>query len=170
MKSFIVYYSHIGQNFVDGKIKNLEKGNTAVVAQIIKDCTGGELYQIEPLKDYPFDYKDCCDVAAQHKSLNVRPSLKGVLPDITPYDTIFIGYPCWWSTMPMPVYTFLEAMDFSGKKIIPFTTHEGSGFGTSLVDIRRECPKAQFGVALEVKGSEVNDCRQKVISWLNGQS
>ena len=122
----IAYYSRKGQNYWNGSIKNLAKGNTEVVAEMIQKTVGGDLFEIETVKEYPVDYTECTEVAKEELRVKARPELKKMPESIDAYDVIFLGYPCWWSDLPMAVYTFLENNDFNGKTIIPFCTSAGS--------------------------------------------
>lgn len=90
----------------------------------------------------------------------------GTIPSISDYDTIILGYPCWWGTMPQAVFTFLESADFSGKKILPFCTHEGSGMGRSETDIKKLCPTATVAKGLAINGSSCNSAESSVKKWL----
>ena len=152
-KTAVVYFSH--------------SGNTQKLAQIIAADTGADIYRILPVKAYP---EDCREVVSQAKAElenNSRPEIHMKLQDLGSYDNIFLGFPIWWHTMPMPVFTFLEKYDLSGKTIIPFATHEGSAFGRSLEDIRRAAPGARLLEGLEVRGSRVSASEKQVISWLH---
>lgn len=103
----IVYYSRKGQNYCSGSIRDLEKGNTEIVAEMISNLTGGDLFEIETVKEYPADYYACTDEANQELKSDARPELKAYPDSIDGYDTIFVGYPNWWGTMPMAMFTFL---------------------------------------------------------------
>ena len=136
-KILIAYYSRKGQNYWNGSIRNLVKGNTEVVAEMIQKAVGGDLFEIETVKEYPVDYTECTEVAKEELRAKARPELKAYPESMDEYDVIFLGYPCWWGTMPMGVYTFLEHFSFAGKKIVPFCTHEGSRMGGSVNQIKR---------------------------------
>lgn len=127
VKYLIAYFSRKGNNYVNGQIVNLTKGNTEVIAEMIQDKTNGDLFHIESVKTYPADYMEATEVAKKELHDNARPKLTNAISSAAPYDVIFLGYPNWWGTMPMPVCTFLESCDLSGKTIVPFCTHEGSG-------------------------------------------
>ena len=127
----IVYYSRKGENYWGGSVKNLSKGNTEIVAEFIRDAVGGDLFEIDTVKPYSTDYTTCTQEAQAELRANARPELKEYLDDLDSYDTIFVGYPNWWGTMPMAMFTFLEHYDLTGKQIIPFCTNEGSGMGTA---------------------------------------
>lgn len=99
--------------------------------------------------------------------MNARPELRGTLPDLSGYDTIVLGYPCWWGTMPQAVFTFLESADFSGKKILPFCTHEGSGMGRSESDIKKLCPAATVARGLAITGSSCASSEAAIKKWLS---
>lgn len=165
-KCLIAYYSRKGKNYVSGKIVNLPVGNTAVVARMIQELTKGDLFQIETVQPYPTDYTETTEVAQQEKRANARPALASQVENMDAYDVIFLGYPNWWGTMPMAVWTFLEAYDFSGKTLIPFCTHEGSRIGLSEQDIATLCPQAALLKGLAIYGSRVNAAQQEVANWL----
>ena len=159
MKTLIAYFSHTGENYSVGVI---EKGNTEIVAEYIKEFTNGNLFEIKPVKQYSKIYKECCDEAMDDYNSNARPELQEYLDSIEEYDTIYLGYPIWWGTMPMAVWTFLEHYDFTGKTIIPFSTHEGSGLGKSASDIKKLIPSADVKDGFEVQGSTVKSAKEKI--------
>ena len=165
-KILIAYYSRKGQNYVNGAIKNLSKGNTAIVAEMIQGFVGGELFEIDTVKDYPVDYTECTNVAKVEIQQKARPELKRYLTSIDAYDKIFLGYPIWWSIPPMAVSTFLERYDFSGKKIFPFATHEGSGLGGSVSYIKKICPTANVAAGLAIHGAAASQSSAQVTQWL----
>jgi len=124
-KVLVAYFSRTGEQYSVGDIK---KGNTAIVADIIAQKINGDLFEIKVAEDnYPNKYTPLIQFAKQEKQANARPEIVGEISNINEYDTIFIGYPNWWGDMPMPVYTFLDKYDLSGKKVYNFCTHEGSG-------------------------------------------
>jgi flavodoxin len=161
----IVYYSRKGENYWNGSIKNLSKGNTEIVAEMIADMTGSDLFKVEPQKTYPDDYYACIEEAKQELSSNARPELKQY-PSLDGYDTIFVGYPNWWGTMPMAMFTFLERYDLTGKRILPFCTNEGSGMGSSERDLKKVCKGSTVEPGLSIHGAEAADSRQKVEAWV----
>lgn len=168
-KSLIAYYSRAGNNYVDGRIMNLTVGNTAVIAQKIKGLTGGDLFEIKTVKEYPTDYMKTTEVSKVELRNNFRPELSEKVEDIGQYDIIYLGYPNWWSTMPMAVFTFLESYDFKGKTIVPFCTHEGSGLGKSENDIKRLCPESTVLSGIALRGSTVAKADEEVRNWLKNQ-
>ncbi|ADL51219.1 flavodoxin [Clostridium cellulovorans] len=163
----IAYYSRKGNNYVSGKIVDLPVGNTEVAANIIEEIIGGELFHIDTVQTYPKDYTETTNVAKRELNSNARPELADYLESIDAYDVIFLGYPNWWGTAPMAVFTFLEEHDFSGKTIIPFCTHEGSGFGHSEKDIAEACPNATILQGLAIHGTSVNFSKKDIANWLN---
>ena len=165
-KCLIAYFSRPGNNYVNGNIVNLPVGNTEVIAKMIQEMTGGDLFHIEAVNAYPEDYTETTDVAQEELRTNARPKLTRHLETMASYDVIFLGYPNWWGTMPMPVFTFLEEYDFSGKTIAPFCTHEGSGLGRSVSDIRKMCPKSTVLEGLAIRGGDVKNARGEVAGWL----
>ena len=165
--SLILYFSRAGNNYSSDGIKNIEIGNTEVIANYIKEFTDADMFKIEPLKEYPLDYMECTELAKEELNNNVRPELKEYLNDIDDYDIIYLGFPNWWNTLPMAVWTQLEKLDFEGKIIKPFVTHEGSGFGRSEKDIKKLCNGAEIRKGLSIQGSLVDDSKDKVKTWLN---
>ena len=154
-KVLIAYYSRRGENYVNGSIKNLKLGNTEVVAQKIKALLpDADVFQIDTTYEYSKSYMTCIEEAKQELHDNARPEVKNPLESIDQYDTIILGYPNWWGTMPMVVYTFLESYDFTGKTIIPFCTNEGSGMGSSVRFIKKLCPGANVEDGTPIHGAE----------------
>ncbi|MCR4435455.1 MAG: flavodoxin [Clostridiales bacterium] len=166
-KCLIAYFSRKGNNYVSGRIVDLPIGNTEVVAKMIQEMTGSDMFHIEAVKPYPKDYTETTKVAQDELRANARPELTNHTANMDSYDVIFLGYPNWWGTMPTPVFTFLEEYDFSGKTIVPFCTHEGSGLGHSEKDIAKLCPKATVLNGLAIHGSRVNAAKKDVTNWLN---
>lgn len=163
----VVYFSHKGENYSNGCIIELEKGNTATAAEMIASMTEADLFEIEAVTAYPFDYHSCTEVAKAELNADARPTLVHDI-DIQKYDVIFIGYPNWWSTMPMPVWTFLDQHDFTGKTVLPFCTHEGSGMGKSEADIKRLI-NADIRKGLAIRGSNVVQSLPAIQSWIDVQ-
>jgi flavodoxin len=118
-KYLIAYYSRKGSNYLDGNIVNLPIGNTEVITKKIKGFIGGDLYEINTVKPYPADYTETTVVAKNELRNNARPELTETVKNMYDYDAIYLGYPNWWGTFPMAVFTFLESYDFSGKTIVP---------------------------------------------------
>ena len=169
-KILIAYFSRADENYAVGYI---EKGNTAIIAEMIADETGGELFHIERAAPYPADYDECTDEAKQEQNDNARPALLED-KDISEYDVIFLGYPIWWGDMPMPVYTFLEGHDFSGKTIIPFSTHAGSGLSGTEKSIENVCAGSEILNGLSIRGEDAqnsqDEAKETVKEWLNSLS
>ena len=165
-KSLIAYFSRKGNNYVEGSILNLPIGNTEVIAKKIQKLTGSDIFQIRTVKSYPEDYTETTNVAREEQRENARPELIGILENIDSYEFIYVGYPNWYGTMPMAVFTFLESYDFSGKTIIPYCTHEGSGMGSSERDIKKLCPNANVLSGLAIQGGKVERADKDVANWL----
>ena len=166
-KILIAYYSRKGENYLNGNIVNLLVGNTEVAARMAQEITGGDLFEICTVKYYPIDYHETTEVAMVEKRMNARPELSTRVINMDQYDTIILGYPHWWGTFPMPVFTFLEEYDFTGKTILPFCTHEGSGLGGSERDIRKLCPDAKVLPGLAIRGGGVKGTGETIKSWLS---
>ena len=153
-KVLVAYYSH--------------SGNTREVARQIAGASGGELFEIIPATPYPSDYQTVVDQAKKEIAAGVRPALKSRVEDMSQYDVIFIGSPCWWATVAPPVATFLASYDLAGKTVVPFMTHEGSRMGRSEEDIRKLCAGATLLGGLPLRGGAVKDSRDVVRKWVQG--
>lgn len=164
-KVLIAYFSRKGNNYVNGNIVNLPVGNTETAAKMLQEITGGDLFEIQTVRAYSEDYRTCTEEAKQELRTGARPELTKLLLDISQYDTVYLGYPNWWGTMPMGVYTFLESYDFAGKVIRPFCTHEGSGMGHSEQDLKKLCPGARIEKGLAIHGGSVNNAREQLRQW-----
>lgn len=162
----IVFYSRADENYVGGVIKNLKVGNTEIVAGIIKDLTGADVFKIEQAVPYSKNYNECIEQARRDRNGDVRPELSALPENIEKYKTVYIGYPNYWSTMPMAVFTFLEKFDFSGKIIKPFCTHEGSGLGESVKDLARLCPNAHIERGLAIHGGSTAKSKKEIEKWI----
>ncbi len=170
MKNLIVYFSHKGQTYCHGVIKNLEKGNTKMAAEFIKEAVGGDFFEIEANKEYPEDHYACIDVARSELKNNARPELKEYPDSIDGYDNIFLGYPNWWGTMPMILFTFLERYDWKGKRIIPFCSNEGSGMGDSIRDMKSICIGAKVEEGLSILGYKTKESEEMIKDWAKTNS
>lgn len=165
MKSLVIYYSRRGQNYVRGKIENLNKGNAELIAEFIKDAVGADIFEVDTVKPYSTDYMTCTEEAKAELKEKKRPELKNYLDDIDSYDNIFLVAPNWWGVYPMAVYTQIERLDFSGKTVHYVVTHEGSGLGGVPKTIESSCKGAKIGESLAVQGGDVPNSREKVESW-----
>ena len=166
MKNLVIYYSRSGENYVNGKITDIAKGNTEYVAEFIRDNFGADLFKIETVKEYSKSYRECIREAQKELDNGERPQLKQYLNDISEYDNIFIAGPCWWGTYPMAVFSAIEGLDFNGKKVLPIMTHEGSGMGHSEADLKSHIKGAQFVKGLDIHGADASASEQTVINWV----
>lgn len=166
MKQLVVFYSRADENYFGGELRYLSTGNTEKIAKMVAEIRGADLFQIEQKMPYAADYNTCIEEAEKDLKENIRPELVSTLESIDGYDEIYIGFPNYWGTMPMAVFTFLEQFDWSGKTIHPFVTHEGSGFGKSMDDLEKVCRGAVFTKGLAISGSSVDHARAKVEGWV----
>ena len=164
-RNLVIYFSRKGKNYVNGDIVELEKGNTELVAEYIRDAVGADLFEIETIKEYPDDYMECTEVAKQEQRDNARPKLKAYLRDISEYDNIVIAGPCWWGTYPCAVFGQLEKLHFRGKHVFPVMTHEGSGEANSRRDLKKFCTGAKVEKTFAIQGSSVAGAEEKVAAW-----
>ena len=164
-KNLIIYYSRKGQNYCNGSIKDLAKGNTEIVAEFIQKAAGGDLFEVDTVRPYDADYYICIDEAQKELRANARPELKEYLESIEEYDNVFVCGPCWWGTFPMAIFTQLEKLDFSGKKVLAVMTHEGSGLGSCERDLKKLCPGATFGRGLAIHGADAAKSEKTVAAW-----
>lgn len=150
---------------VDGEVL----GNNEYVARIIQRETGGELFAIETVQEYPTTHDPLLEFAYNEKADNARPELAAQIENFDSYDVVFLGYPNWNADLPMPLYTFLEEYDFSGKTIIPFTTHGGSGFSRTIQTISELQPNATvISDGLSISRNQVLEAENDVAAWING--
>lgn len=170
MAALIVYFSRRGENYVSGQLKKLSVGNTEVAAEMIQQLTQAELFRLEPVQAYSDDYNDCIAEAQADQRRDARPELKRYPESLNNYETIYLGYPNYWGTMPMCVFTFLERFDFTGKTILPFCTHEGSGMGRSETDVKRLCPGATIKKGLALQGGSVQSAKADIEKWLKKEA
>ncbi|MDR2842085.1 MAG: flavodoxin [Spirochaetaceae bacterium] len=141
-------------------------GNTRAIAEQIQKETGGDIFEIKTVKTYPKEYRATTDEAKKEQNENARPALSGKVNDMDSYNVIFLGYPNWWGTIPMALFTFLESYNFEGKTIIPFCTHGGSAFGNSIRDIKKLCPKSKMLDGLAINAGSVKTSQGNVTAWL----
>jgi flavodoxin len=147
-------------------IKTLEVGNTEVAANMIAELTDAELFKIEQVCPYSKNYNECISQAQDDQKRNARPELKKYPNSLDEYDTVYLGFPNYWGTMPMAVFTFLEKFDFNGKTIKPFCTHEGSGMGKSIRDIESICTGAKVEKGLAIHGAAVSRAKKDIEKWI----
>ena len=164
-KNLIIYYSRKGENYWNGSIRSIDKGNTEIVAEFIQKAVGGDLFEIETVREYSKDYMECTREAQDELHANARPELKKYLDSIAEYDNVFVCGPCWWGTYPMAVFTQLEKLDWTGKKVMAVMTHEGSGLGSCERDLKKICAGATFGKGLAVHGADAAKSESTVASW-----
>lgn len=160
-KSLIIYFSRADENYAVGVV---EKGNTEVVAEYIRDITGADMFKVEPLIPYSKDYKTCIEEAKERVG---NAPIKESINDISSYEVIYIMSPIYWGTYAPEIETAIKNLDFTGKTIRVVTTHEGSGLGSVVSDVKRLCIGANvLDDALAIQGSTVNNARAKVESWV----
>lgn len=167
-KVLVAYFSRAGENYNVGVV---EKGSTELLAELVAENTGGTLFHIKTVNAYPESYEECKKAAIQERDSVARPELAADVEDFDTYDVIYLGYPIWYGDMPMAVYTFLESYDFTGKTIVPFCTHAGSGLADTVRDIQAECPGAAVLDGLAVSGvtvqTEPDAANRLVTDWLD---
>ncbi len=137
-------------------------GNTREIANQIHEIVGGNIFEIVSTDPYPSGYNEVVEQARKELRAEYKPKLKTKVGNMESYDVVFVGYPNWWGTVPRPIATFLSQYDFSGKTIVPFCTHEGSGLGRSVTDISKLCPQSTVLDGLAVRGGEVKNASNKV--------
>ena len=166
MAILIAFYSRAGENYFGGVYRRISVGNTEKAAKVLADLTGGELYKIQQAQPYSENYQTCIAEAKADLQKKARPEVLGLPDDLDAYDEIYLGYPNYWGTMPMAVYTFLENYDFTGKTIRPFCTHEGSGLSHTVQDIQKAAPGAVVTKGLAIHGSAVDSAKPALEKWV----
>ena len=164
-KSIIIYFSRANENYFGGEMKYIEKGNTEILAQYIKEITNADMFKVEPLNPYSTKYYECIDEAKERTKTHNAP-IKENVPDISSYEVIYIGSPIYWGGMPEELITALKGLDYSGKVIRPFVTHEGSGLSGVPRQLKEICVGAEVLDGLAIVGSGVNDSKKKVEDWI----
>ena len=170
MKALVIYFSRADENYFGGSMRYIQKGNTEVIAEYIKDICGADLLKVERKVPYSKDYMTCIKEAQVEQRTNERPELVKYINDISNYDVIFIGAPIYWGTMPQPMFTLLEKLDFNNKIVMPFTTHEGSGLANVVTDIKKIAKGANIKAGLAILGSSVNAAKGKVEQWIKNNN
>ena len=164
-KSLIIYFSRADENYFGGEKRYIDKGNTEVIAEFIKEITGADMFKVEPLKPYPADYMECIE-EAKVRTNNHNAPIKENVPDISSYEIIYIGSPIYWGGMPEELVTALKKLDYSNKTIRPFVTHEGSGLSGVPRQLASICIGAEILDGLAIVGSQVNNSKAKVEEWI----
>ena len=166
MAKLIAFYSRADENYFGGTYRTIPVGNTERAARMLAELTGADLFKIEQKVPYSADYQQCIAEAKRDLQKNARPELIALPETLDAYDEIYLGYPNYWGTMPMAVYTFLEHYDFTGKVIHPFCTHEGSGLSNTVQDIGKAAKGATVAPGLAICGSDVDTARNKLKGWV----
>ena len=163
MNKIVIFFSHAGDNYSVGNIK---VGNTKIVADYISELTGADQYEIVTHKYDGMAYMPLIDLAKKEANAGELPPYEGQAPDLSQYDTVFIGGPVWWGTYPQVMFTLFRDINLDGKTVIPFTTHEGSGLASCVSDVKKAFPKASVTQGWSIYGHEVRGGRAKVEKWL----
>lgn len=164
-KALVVFFSHASDNYAVG---NVEVGNTKIVADYITEMTGADQFEIVTHKYDGMAYTPLTRLAQQEAQDGELPPYEGTVPDLSRYDTIFVGGPIWWGTYPRVMFTFFKQNDLNGKTIIPFVTHEGSGLASTVDDVKAAYPRATVTRGFAIYGHEVRTGKAKVEKWLKG--
>jgi flavodoxin len=144
-------------------------GTTRGIADEIHKTVGGDLFEITTVQQYPKAYRPTTDVAKKEQEEGARPELAASVSNMDAYDTIFVGYPLWWGTIPQALFTFFESYDFTGKTILPFCTFGSTGLGRSVADIKKLCPKAAVTDGLGIRHMNAKTSGNEVTAWLKKQ-
>ena len=160
-KSLIIYFSRTGENYNVGYI---DKGNTEIVAEYVQELTGADMFKVEPLVPYADNYNICIEEAK--KRVGNAP-IKEKLSDISAYDTVYVMSPIYWGTYAPEVETALEGLDFAGKTVRVISTHEGSGLGSMVSDVKKMCKGANVDTnGLAIKGTQAKSSKNRVAGWI----
>ena len=164
-KALIIYFSRAGENYSVGTV---DKGNTELIVDYLTEVTKIKSFKIVPETEYPISYDETVKLVKNEQSSNTRPKIKNPLSSISEYDVILLGYPIWHGSLPNIVMTQLESLDFEGKTIYPFNTHEGSRIGDSINDIKKSAPKADVKEGFPLKGqyARKDDSKKDINEWL----
>lgn len=178
--TLVVYFSRVGNTDFSEDVDAVSSaslrrersgklvGNAEVLANDIHDFTGADIHEIQVRDVYPEDYDQTVNRASEERNQNTRPELLNHVDNMQEYDNIILIYPVWWSTVPMPVYTFLEEYDLAGKIIVPIATHKGSFLGSSVSDLRQALPQSDVKNGIAISGSSVDFLKYWIIGVLAG--
>lgn len=170
MSGIIAFYSRAGENYVSGEIKTLTVGNTEAAAYALQRMINADLFKIEPHIPYSQDYSECLNQAKTDQLRKARPELVCCPPNFERYDILYLGFPNYCGTMPMPVFSFLEQCHFCGKVIRVFCTHEGDGFGHSIEDIKRIYPDAVIEAGPAIRGASISQAQTEMKHWIQSMN
>ena len=165
-KTLIAFFSRADENYFGGAMRYVKVGNTEIVANIVKDLIPADTFKIEMKDPYSPVYMTCIEEAKKDLRAKARPELVSMPTSIGEYDTVILAYPNYWGTMPMAVFTFVDAFDFTGKTILPLGIHEGSGMGASERDLRHECRGVKVVNGLPIRGTNVDESKPLIEQWL----
>ena len=164
-KSIVIFFSHAGDNYAVGDI---EVGNTKIVADYISELTGAAQFEIVTHKYDGLGYNPLIEIAKEESNSGELPPYEGKAPDLSQYDTVFIGGPVWWGTYPQVMFTLFKDINLDGKTVYPFTTHEGSGLANCVDDVKKAFPGADVQKGFSIYGHEVRTGKKSVENWLKG--
>lgn len=165
-RTLIAFFSRAGENYYNGEMRYLEVGNTEVAVGKVKELIDADVFRIEMLKPYPADYEGCTAQAKHDLNTSARPPLARMLNSVAMYDNVIIAFPNYWGTMPMAVFTFVESLDLTGKKILPLCTNEGGSMGFSERELKRLCPGANVVRGLSIQGFRAANAKPEIEEWL----
>ena len=164
-KSIVIYFSRADENYFGGSMKYIDKGNTEIIAEYIKDLIGADMFKVEPLTPYSANYSECIEEAKVRTSNHNAP-IKESVPDLSSYEVIYVGAPVYWGGMPEELFTALKGLDYSGKTIRPFVTHEGSGLANIPEQLEEICTGATVAKGIAITGSTVGSAKGKIEEWI----
>jgi flavodoxin len=163
--NLIIYFSRAGENYVNGNIEKLSMGNTEICAKLIQQAVGGDLFEVKTVRAYAENYRECVAQAVKELQSDARPVLIEYLDSIEQYNNIFVCGPCWCGTYPHAIFSQLERLDFTGKKVMTLMTHEGSGLGRCEQDLKKLCKGASFGSSLAIHGADAAKSESIIACW-----
>ena len=167
MATLVVFFSHTGENIVDGEREIIEKGFTKTVAEKIHKLTGGALVELKEKEPYPFGYEDCNRRARKEYEENILPAIENLPASIDAYDTIYIGFPLWYRSYPRIIASFIKAYSFVGKVIKPFCTNEEGTFGIMQLELQASLKGAIVKEGLAIHGKNVEKSDERIAKWVN---
>ena len=164
-KSMVIYFSRADENYVGGSLRYIDKGNTEVIAEYVRDIAGADMFKVEPLEPYAVDYRECLEEAKERTRSHNAP-IKDKVPDISSYEVIYVGSPVYLGGMPEELFTALKGLDYKGKIIRPFVTHEGSGISGVPMQLKKLCEGATITPGIAIRGATVNSAKEQVEEWI----
>ncbi|MGM9873834.1 MAG: flavodoxin [Bacilli bacterium] len=167
MKSIVVYFSKNGENIVDHKVVDLPVGNTEIIARKIQALTSSDIFELKPVRPYPYKYDDCLKVAEKEYQTNECHEFVHTYENLSDYDVVFIGFPIWYKSYPRIINRFIKEYDLKDKTILPFCTNDEGNFGIAELELRSLLSSSSLKPGFYVQGKDIHICNERLERWIS---